>query len=157
MISCEDKDLAEALQKNEAPKAAETERDTTEEEETESEEDAGEESGKEIVHSLTPERLAEEICALAPAIVLFDQAAGLLPDRVDSQKGKRGEWVLSGTGMHAAANFLKIANINLDTLVDGSPSTRETLLARANATVTADFSSFWSQTIGKNEKLQLEC
>jgi hypothetical protein len=30
-------------------------------------------------------------------------------------------------------------------------------LARANATVTEDFSQFWSQTIGKREKLQLKC
>ncbi|MDF0522102.1 AAA family ATPase [Bradyrhizobium yuanmingense] len=157
VISCEDTDLAEALQKNAAPKVKDTESETAEEEEIESGEDAEEERAKKVVYDLTPERLGEEICALAPAIVLFDQAAGLLPDRVDIQKGKRGESVLSGTGMQAAANFLKIANINLDALVDGSPRTRQTLLARANATVTADFSSFWSQTIGKNEKLQLKC
>jgi hypothetical protein len=162
--SCEDKDLAELLLKNGPPnstatKAADDGDDRAEDEKNEDADDDEKASDEEAVHVhiLTPETLADEIIAIAPDTVLFDQAAGLLPDRVDIQKGQKGGWVLSGAGTQAAANFLRIANINLDTLVDGSPRTQQTLLARANATVTADFSSFWSQTIGKNEKLQLKC
>src|SRR5262249_34282780 len=106
--------------------------------------------------NLTPARLGELVYIEAPTTVLFDQASGLLPDRVDIQKKGNG-WTLVGPGAAAAENFLTIANVSLQALVEGSARSRQTTLARANSVVTDDFSRFWSQTIGKKEKLQLKC
>ncbi|MGL3210942.1 ATP-dependent nuclease [Bradyrhizobium sp. BR 1433] len=163
ILGCEDQDLANVLESMqpqpapeppapEAKQESEEEEQEDEDEEEEEEDEAEEDDGI----NLTVGNLAQEIYTEGPTMVLFDQASGLLPDRVDIQK-KDGHWSLAGAGAIAAHNFLKIANVGLAALVEGSPRSRQTMLARANAIVTEDFSRFWSQTIGKREKLQLKC
>ncbi len=105
---------------------------------------------------LTSESVATAVVSTAPLVALFDQASGLLPDRVDITQIE-DRWTLAGNGAQAANNFLHAANIDLDELVRGDARTRENVLRRANAEVTADFLKFWKQTIGKTERLQLEC
>ena len=93
----------------------------------------------------------------APDVVLFEEESGLLPNRIDVIQNKEGRWILSGEGSKAAENFLQIAEIELEVLIKGDVRTREHILRKANSKLTADFAQFWSQTIGKKEKLQLEC
>jgi energy-coupling factor transporter ATP-binding protein EcfA2 len=110
----------------------------------------------EPVKELTPEEIGRLAYQVGPYTILFDQASGLLPDKIDILEGKNG-WRLASEGGEAAQNFLDAAGLDLKALVAGDRRTREHLLGRANAQVTADFASFWSQTIGKTEKLQLRC
>jgi energy-coupling factor transporter ATP-binding protein EcfA2 len=118
-------------------------------------------SGLLVVPDLSPIKSTNDVALAAywagPTITLFDQKSGLLPDRVDIIRDKNGRWSLSGDGAHAAANYLKIAGVNLEELVTGDTRVRENVLRKANARVTADFATFWSQTIGKKDRLQLEC
>ncbi len=105
---------------------------------------------------LSSKDIATAIVDAAPLVTLFDQASGLLPDRVDIIE-KEGHSTLTGDGAQAATNFLNAANIDLDDLVHGDARKRENVLRRANQEVTTDFLKFWKQTIGKTERLQLEC
>jgi hypothetical protein len=85
--------------------------------------------------------------------VLFNEQAGSLPNQVDiDEKGNP-----TGAGAKAAQNFLDIAGVNLATLVQSDQRAIENILNRANAKVSEDFNSFWSQTIGKSGKLELKC
>ncbi len=99
----------------------------------------------------------EIVGELAPEVTLFEQNAGLLPNHIDVSQAKTGAYVLSGDGNRAAQNFLTVAGLKLEDLAAGDSRTRETLLKRANQRLTADFRTFWTQTIGKTEQLDLEC
>lgn len=106
---------------------------------------------------LTPQLVADGIYGAAPLTVLFDEKTGLLPNSIDIEEVEGGSYLLSGEGEEAADNYLEIAGINLQQLIDGDERARESILHRANQKVTADFATFWSQTIGKRDRLYLKC
>lgn len=102
---------------------------------------------------LTRDEFATLIWKVTPLSVLFNEENGRLPNEVDiDEKGQP-----TGVGAQAALNFLEIADIDLAKLVKGEQRARETILNRANTRVSNEFSSFWSQTIGKSGKLELKC
>lgn len=115
-----------------------------------------EETSEEIIQ-FTINDVAEAIYQSAPMSVLFDEETGLLPNRIDITKDKDDNYALSGGGQRAAANYLEIAAINLNRLLSLDDRSRESILNRGNQKVTADFSTFWNQTIGKRDKLSLRC
>lgn len=104
-------------------------------------------------NELTAGDLAEIIWKSVPLSVLFNEETGRLPNEVDIDE----TGLPTGTGAKAAQNFLEIAEVDLAQLVKGDQRTRENILNRANARVSKDFNSFWSQTIGKSGKLELKC
>lgn len=119
--------------------------------------EAGEEEDKiSSLTALTPEELADVVYYSAPDAVLFDEETGLLPDKIDIVKTDDG-YDFSENGRIAARNFLKIAGINLNQLVNQGERARESILHRGNSNVTSHFASFWSQTIGKKDRLELKC
>lgn len=88
-----------------------------------------------------------------PWSVLFNEDSGRLPSQVDiDEKG-----VPTGVGARAASNFLTVAGINLPELLKSERRARETTLNKANAKLSEDFNTFWSQTIGKSGRLNLRC
>lgn len=102
---------------------------------------------------LTADDVADQLWRMLPLGVLFNDATGQLPNFVDiDAKGSP-----TGPGSIAARNFLKIAGVNLEELLKGDRRARENTLNRANGKVSADFNSFWSQTIGKTGRLSLKC
>jgi len=105
------------------------------------------------VNAPTADDIAVMVWQSLPLAVLFNEETGRLPNQVDiDDKGQP-----TGPGAKAAQNFLEIAGVNLSELVKGDQRVRENLLNRANARVSEDFISFWSQTIGKSGKLELKC
>lgn len=154
----EDPTLAQALEKawDWSDKNKRTEGNPTENFEAEN----GEEDDNKIenaeVPPLTPEAVGEAIFQTAPLSIYFDEKTGLLPDQIDVSLSN-GTYVLSGDGDEAAENYLELAGIDLATLMSGDARTRESILHRGNQKVTKDFASFWSQTIGKSDKLYLKC
>ncbi len=107
----------------------------------------------ESLKDLTPELFAYQVWLVLPLSVLFNEVTGRLPNQIDiDEKG-----VPTGDGKDAAESFLEIANVNLADLVKSDQRTRENVLKKANAKVSSDFNSFWSQTIGKSGKLELKC
>lgn len=105
------------------------------------------------VERLDSAKLASIVYQGIPLAVSFNIDSGLLPNQIDVND--KGQPV--GDGAKAASNFLEIAGINLLELMGGDRRARENILNKANAKVSADFSSFWSQTIGKGSKLTLKC
>lgn len=110
-------------------------------------------SSKNSLEDLTAEKFAYLAWQMLPLSVLFNEATGRLPNQIDiDDKGEP-----TGEGKYAAQNFLEIANVKLAELVKSDQRTRENILKKANAKVSEDFNSFWSQTIGKSGKLELKC
>jgi energy-coupling factor transporter ATP-binding protein EcfA2 len=88
-----------------------------------------------------------------PKAVLFNEETGRLPDKVDI--GLDG--VPVGVGSQAAMNFLTVAGIDLKKTLASGLRARETTLNKAQIAISADFVSFWSQTIGRTSQLGLQC
>ena len=105
---------------------------------------------------LTVTKLTNTLDLVTPMFIYFDHSRGQLPSQIDIVKTKFG-YRLEGEGSSAANNFLRVAGLKLKDLVEGSERQASSLLKKANNEVTKDFASFWSQTIGRSEKLQLEC
>ncbi|MES2511908.1 MAG: AAA family ATPase [Pseudomonadota bacterium] len=102
---------------------------------------------------LGPSEAADLIHGYIPGATLFNAESGLLPNTVDiDEKGKP-----AGNGATAAGNFLTIAEISLPALLSGDGRFRQNVLNKANKRVSDDFSSFWSQLIGVDSKLTLQC
>lgn len=117
-------------------------------------------SGEEEVEEgsdLTATGMIEAIYETSPAMEFFDHVSGLLPGEIDVVQNDHGYYLFQGSGAQAANNYLTVAGLKLKELVESDGRTRANLLARANAKITRDFSAFWSQTIGKAQKLKLEC
>lgn len=130
-----------------------------EEADEEIEEDSEEEPSEngEVGENLDVVIISEALYEVSPNIILFNHETGLLPNEINIKRKDDGNIYLSGKGGNAALNFLKVAQLKLETLIASDSRTRATLLSRANAKITEDFTKFWSQTIGKKEKLKLEC
>ena len=97
--------------------------------------------------------LAILLYKMVPRAVLFSAESGLLPNQVDIDEDSEP----TGDGARAALNFLDVADISLPDLLTRDTRARETSLNKANAKVSAEFNSFWSQVIGKTGRLALKC
>lgn len=62
-----------------------------------------------------------------------------------------------GNGSVAALNFLSVAQIDANLLCSTTDFSRENMLSRANLNITNDFNAFWSQLIGGDVKIGIEC
>lgn len=108
---------------------------------------------EEIEEPFDTHPLASAIWRALPLGVRFNELTGHLPNFVDiDEKGQP-----TGPGATAARNFLKVADLKLPELLKGDRRARENTLNRANARVSEDFNSFWSQLIGKSGRLSLKC
>ena len=92
-----------------------------------------------------------------PFFIYFDQKSGMLPKSIDISKTKEGQYFLHGKGETAANNFLTVSGLDLNQLVNSDVRTRENILERANEKISREFNEFWSQTIGREQKLKLSC
>lgn len=88
-----------------------------------------------------------------PSSTLFNADSGLPPSVVDIDAAFKP----IGPNSNAATNFLTIAGIDLKTILQADRREREFVLTRANKDISADFNSFWTQTIGKTNQLSIRC
>jgi len=102
---------------------------------------------------MTLGNLERVLYEVAPFFATFDAKTGLLPN--ESEVNDSSSPV--GPGAEAAANYLYVAGIDLKDVLSKDRRGRESVLARANAKITQEFNSFWSQTIGGDAKLTLRC
>lgn len=111
----------------------------------------------EIINAVSqaPNQLRDSLMDLTPNITLFDEESGLLPNKIDITN----EYGLAGTsGTSAVRNFLTVAEIDLRKLVQNTDTRWRTgTLNTANKRISAEFLSFWSQTIGKSSQIQIKC
>ncbi|WP_164546785.1 MULTISPECIES: AAA family ATPase [unclassified Variovorax] len=119
----------------------------TEENEEEEEEEEGE------IIFLTSSDIAHCLHNASPSSTLFNPATGLLPNTVDIDE----KFNLIGVNKLAASNYLQIAGLDLKHLLNTDRRERQFLLNKAREKISKDFNLFWTQTIGKNRKLEIGC
>ncbi|MHB8882295.1 MAG: AAA family ATPase [Thermodesulfovibrionales bacterium] len=89
-----------------------------------------------------------------PDVVIFRDESSLLPDKIDlSDLEKENEEAL---GYQGALNFLAILGIDIALLKTGDQRIVENQIATHNKLITADFQEFWTQKIGKTNKIGLQ-
>ncbi|MFI8607820.1 ATP-dependent nuclease [Pseudomonas sp. NPDC077649] len=102
---------------------------------------------------LTEEEFSSSIFSYAPNFHFFDHESGLLPSTIDIPS----DYKLTDRGFAAAKSYLAYAGIELSQLLTQDLRTQKSILHRANERISQEFSSFWSQTIGKSNKIKFEC
>jgi predicted ATPase len=95
----------------------------------------------------------EVIFRSAPSFHIFDHESGLLPSTIDIAP----DYTLIGRGNIAAQNYLSYAEIDLKKLLKTNLRIQKSVIHQANERVSKEFSTFWSQTIGKTNKIKFEC
>lgn len=99
--------------------------------------------------------IAEFFFNRIPQFVFFGDFANLLPNQIDlddiESENQEKE------GYIAAKNFLKVANIDTE-LFRNSSSQRilEQKIENTNKRITSEFRDFWSQKVGKSNKIEIE-
>jgi predicted ATPase len=88
-----------------------------------------------------------------PTFVLFNDTDCLLPSTIDLVKDE----LEAADGRVGAQNFLTVAGLDVAVLLNTTDRHRATMLAKASKNVTADFQTFWTQQVGKTQKVGLEC
>lgn len=111
------------------------------------------ESESKSAETVDADDIARAVWRSLPLGVLFNEEMGRLPSQVDiDEKGQP-----TGEGARAAKNFLRVAGINLPSLIKADRRAREHTLNKANTALSQDFNMFWSQSIGKAVGLSLRC
>jgi predicted ATP-dependent endonuclease of OLD family len=98
-------------------------------------------------------QIAEALHLALPTSTLFNPESGLLPNTVDIDE----KFNLTGNNKAAASNYLRIANLELKNLLKIDRRERQFLLSKAKEKISKDFNLFWTQTIGRNRKLEIGC
>ncbi len=89
-----------------------------------------------------------------PVFELFEDDASLLPAKIDLADIKKGKSKVRG--IKGALNFLTIIGINPDDFSEVNERIIGARIRTANKNLTKEFQSFWSQYIGKNNKIEIE-
>ena len=89
-----------------------------------------------------------------PEIVVFKEQSSLLPDRIDLADIENKN--VDSKGYIGTLNFLKITGIDLRLLKSKNTRIQSTQIAVLNENITKEFQSFWTQKIGKNNKIKIE-
>jgi len=105
------------------------------------------------IEVLSADEFAHLVWKELPLAVLFNEDSGRLTNTVDIDDNG----LPTGIGANAAANYLLVAGIDLPELLKRDKRARENQLNKANAQLSEDFNSFWSQKIGKSGNLSLKC
>lgn len=101
----------------------------------------------------TANQIAEALHIALPTSTLFNPESGLLPNTVDIDE----KFNLAGDNRAAASNYLRIAGLELKNLLKIDRRERQFLLSKAKEKISKDFNLFWTQTIGRNRKLEIGC
>jgi len=93
------------------------------------------------------DEIAECVYERLPVATLFRHESSLLPNQVDIDYKKNA---VSGPNFEAANNYLTVAGIVISELASDY-RTITYRLNQANRTLNADFTKFWTQTIGRKK------
>ncbi len=96
----------------------------------------------------------EKIFDIAPIFESFEDFASLLPDMIDLAELRNK--TSNVAGFKGAINFLSIAGLSIKDLENPNLRMIENRIEKINRTVTADFREFWTQKIGKTNKVGIE-
>lgn len=101
----------------------------------------------------TLSEIAETIFSKIPPFDFFEDFSSLLPNKIDLED------LLSESrnieGYKAAQNFLKIAGLNADFFREKNQRILKQKIENLNSEITIDFQDYWSQSVGKDNKIRL--
>jgi ABC-type ATPase involved in cell division len=99
------------------------------------------------------EDIADAMFANIPIFEFFEDFSSLLPNKIDLEDLLNE----SGTveGYKAAQNFLKIAGLNAEFFREKNQRILKQKIENLNSDITIDFQDYWSQNVGKDNKIRL--
>jgi predicted ATP-binding protein involved in virulence len=123
-----------------------------------SNEEEAEKKVSEIIQSYkshyNSEILGRKYFEYCPVIELFEDFGSLLPNRIDMED------IISGNekveGYKAARNFLSIAHLDYSFFQQPSSRILKQKIENLNHTLTRNFQDFWQQSIGRNNKINIQ-
>jgi energy-coupling factor transporter ATP-binding protein EcfA2 len=102
---------------------------------------------------LNMEEIAQIIIGQIPVFEFFEDFSSLLPNKIDLEdilnEGANVE------GYKAAQNFLRIAGLNADFFREKNQRILKQKIENLNSDITIDFQDYWSQNVGKDNKIKL--
>lgn len=106
------------------------------------------------IPAISEEEFVKLLIPFLPSFDLFEDLGSLLPDSIDLAdiKNKKTKTV----GYKGAINFLEILGIELDFLESENMRQVTSEISKLNKKMTGDFRDFWSQKIGKTNKIEIE-
>ncbi len=146
-----------------APEPKKIENQKTNEEQTESTEqkrDAKEGEMKEMVTLGEPvkviaqDQFIKTLFEQTPELEVFADFASLLPDTIDLEELQNKK--TKAEGVKGAENLLAIAGLNLEFFQKKELRIVENQIEQLNKKITAGFQEFWTQKIGKTNKIAFE-
>jgi len=107
-----------------------------------------------VKEGITENEFINVIFGKIPKFEFFEDYASLLPDTIDLEDLQNKNTKVEG--YKGAQNLLTIAGLDLNFLQTGERRIVENHISRLNKKVSADFQEFWSQKIGKTNKIAFE-
>jgi ABC-type ATPase involved in cell division len=100
------------------------------------------------------EILGKKYFEYCPVIELFEDFSSLLPNRIDMEDIITGNEQVEG--YKAARNFLSIAQLDYSFFQQPSSRILKQKIENLNHTLTRNFQDFWQQSIGRNNKINIQ-
>lgn len=98
--------------------------------------------------------LGKKYFEYCPVVEMFEDFGSLLPNRIDMED------ILSGNdkveGFKAAQNFLSLAQLDYSFFQQPSSRILKQKIENLNDSLTTNFQDFWQQSIGRNNKIQIQ-
>jgi predicted ATP-dependent endonuclease of OLD family len=88
-----------------------------------------------------------------PVFEFFEDFSSLLPNKIDLEDILNEN--LHAEGYKAARNFLQIAGLNAEFFRERNHRILKQKIENLNGEITIDFQDFWSQNIGRNNKIRI--
>jgi predicted ATP-dependent endonuclease of OLD family len=101
----------------------------------------------------TIEEIAMEMFSYIPVFEFFEDFSSLLPNKIDLEDILKESGNIEG--YKAAQNFLKLAGLNADFFREKNQRILKQKIENLNSDITIDFQDYWSQNVGKDNKIKL--
>ena len=102
---------------------------------------------------MTLEEIAKTMFNYIPIFEFFEDFSSLLPNKIDLEDLLNESGAVEG--YKAAQNFLKIAGLNADFFREKNQRILKQKIENLNSDITIDFQDYWSQSVGKDNKIKL--
>ncbi|MBN2486865.1 MAG: AAA family ATPase [Bacteroidales bacterium] len=97
--------------------------------------------------------IGEELFKHIPVFVFFEDFSGLLPNKIDLEDILGNNYHIEG--YKAALNFLKISGLDISFFREKNHRILKQKIESLNSDVTLNFQDYWTQFIGRNNKIRL--
>ena len=101
----------------------------------------------------TAEEIGKQLHRYLPVFEFFEDFSSLLPNKIDLEdllnENRQAE------GYKAAQNFLSMAGLNADFFREKNQRILKQKIENLNSEITIDFQDYWSQNVGKDDKIRL--